>query len=352
MNPYKEWLGIPDDKLPESGPPDHYELLRLRRFEDDQAKIEGNYRKLNGHVRQYAAGQYMEESQKLLNEIAKAMLCLTDPEAKRDLDESMGREFAEEPDDFGRRPLDRVLVDDEICSRDQVKEAQVFADARGLELRDAVVQMKLATPEEGARSLAKHLNRPFVELAEMLPEDDILDRVDRLTVKRHSFIPLFIDNDQLVVACLDEPDPDLEEELRFRYGCPMRPVLCTPRAIQQAIGQYYAPGMRDEAAAPMEREEDAPAKEEKATKGKKKKGADKGANPSLDDLGLGGKTVPFSSLSDEEKAQRKQVGIVIMLMPFVIANFIDYMIRGSFPPLAGIVVLIPCALWVTQKYWK
>lgn len=348
MNPYKDWLGIPDDKLPESGPPDHYELLRLRRFEDDQAKIQGNYKKLNGHVRQYASGQYMEESQKLLNEIAKAMLCLTDPEAKRDLDESMGREFAEEPDDFGRRPLDRVLVDDEICSRDQVKEAQAFADARGLELRDAVVQMKLATAEQAARSLAKHLSRPFVELAEMVPEDDILDRVDRLTVKRHSFIPLFVDNDQLVVACVDEPDPDLEEELRFRYSCPMRPVICTPRAVQQAISQYYAPGMRDEAAAPLEKDDG----KSSGKAGGKAKSKKESKSSSLEDLGLAGKAKPFSSLSDEEKAQRKQVGIIVMLMPFVIANFIDYLIRGSFPPIAGIIVLVPCALWVTQKYWK
>lgn len=351
MNVYTEWLGIPEDKQPESGPPDHYELLRLRRFEDDQEKIQNNYKKLNAHVRQYAAGQYMEESQRLLNEIAKAMLCLTDPEAKRDLDESMGREFAEEPDDYGRRPLDRILVEDGLCARDQVKEAESFADARGLELRDAVVQMKLVEPEPAARALAKHLNRPFVDLGSMLPDDDILDRVDRLTVKRHSFVPLFIDNDQLVIACVNEPDPDLEEELRFRYSVPMRPVITTPLAIKQAISQYYAPGMRDVAAAPMEREEeDASAK--KSKKEKKSKDKKEGANPSMEDLGLTGKSKPFSSLSEEEQKQRKQVGLVIMLVPFVLGNMIDFAIRGSFPPFGGLIVLVPCALWVTQKYWK
>lgn len=350
MNPYKDWLGIPDDKLPESGPPDHYELLRLRRFEDSQEKIQNNYKKLNAHVRQYAAGQYMEESQKLLNEIAKAMLCLTDLEAKRDLDESLGREFAEEPDDFGRRPLDRVLVEDELCSRDQVKEAQAFADARGLELRDAVVQMKLATPEQAARALAKHLNRPFVELSEMIPEDDTLDRVDRMTVKRHSFIPLFIDNDRLVIACVDEPDPDLEEELRFRYGCPMRPVISTPRAVQQAISQYYAPGMRDVATAPAAETEVASKGDSK--KGKKEKGKKSTEKSALEDLGLGGKSKPFSSLSEDEKKQRKQMGLVIMLVPFVLGNAVDFAIRGSFPPLLGLILLAPAALWVNLKYWK
>jgi len=72
---YKEWLGIPADVRP----PDHYTLLRLVMFEDDAEKVRANYRKLNAHVRKYATGQYLLRSQELLNELAKAMLCLTDP---------------------------------------------------------------------------------------------------------------------------------------------------------------------------------------------------------------------------------------------------------------------------------
>ena len=90
MDFYKEWLGIPDGPRP----PDHYELLRLKQFDDDTAKVRANYKKLNAHVRKYATGQYSVPSQELLNEIAKAMLCLTDPERKRDYDESLGRVFA------------------------------------------------------------------------------------------------------------------------------------------------------------------------------------------------------------------------------------------------------------------
>ena len=355
MNVYQDWLGIPEEKLPASGPPDHYELLRLRRFEDDQAKIEGNYKKLNAHVRQYAGGAMMEQSQKLLNEIAKAMLCLTDPEAKRDYDESMGREFAEVPDEAGRRPYDRVLIEDGVASREQIKEAEQFADARGLSLRDAVVQMKLADPEQAARSLAKHLNRSYVDLAEVLPEDDVLDRLDRLTVKRYAVLPLFVENDRLVLASVDEPNPDLESELRFRYGVPLRPVIATPRAVQQAIAKYYAPGMRDTAAAPAgETAEAAPKSSQAATKDADQTATKKAADPNI----------RFAQLSPEQQAERKQFGVLLILLSvmvpnvlqfFVIKNFVDYSgplgILHSFP-----VLFIPVAAavtwWVTQKYWK
>ena len=65
LDVYKEWLGIPDGPRP----PNHYELLRLVKFEDNTDKIRGNYKKLNGHVRKYASGQYSVRSQELLNEL-------------------------------------------------------------------------------------------------------------------------------------------------------------------------------------------------------------------------------------------------------------------------------------------
>ena len=94
---YKEWLGIPEGNRP----PDHYTLLRLLQFEDDIEKIRTNYRKLNTHVRKYSTGQYLLRSQELLNEMAKAMLCLTDPDGKREYDQSLGRESSK------RAPLPR-----------------------------------------------------------------------------------------------------------------------------------------------------------------------------------------------------------------------------------------------------
>lgn len=243
MDFYKEWLGIPEGPRP----PDHYEILRVRRFEDESEKIRAHYKKLNAHVRKYATGQYSVQSQEMLNELAKAMLCLTDPERKREYDESLGREFEPERDQFGRMPLLDVLIQQGDISRDQKSEVESFGERRGLSIRDAVVQMKLVAPDVAARALARQLGFSFVDLDDMVPEDDALDRVPRSLVKKHSFIPLFIDDDRLLIACADEIEHELEDELRLRYdGVPVRPVIATPRAINQAIAQYYAPGMRDE----------------------------------------------------------------------------------------------------------
>lgn len=240
---YKEWLGIPEGVRP----PDYYTLLRLKQFEDDVEKVRANYRKLNTHVRKYATGQYLVRSQELLNELAKAMLCLTDPDGKAEYDRGQGRTAPELDADEPRTVLE-YLVARNLIRRGQVAEIEHFAEARGLSHRDAVIQMKLVEPADASRALAAELRISWIDLEDMLPDDNVLDRIPRRLVKKHSCLPLFEDRGYLLVACADEPTHELEEEIRIRCSLPMRPVLALPRAINQAIAKYYAPGMRDEPA--------------------------------------------------------------------------------------------------------
>ncbi len=349
MDFYKEWLGIPEGPRP----PNHYELLRVKQFEDDVEKIRAHYKKLNAHVRKYATGQYSVQSQDLLNELAKAMLCLTDSERKRDYDESLGREFAPETDEFGRQPLLDILVRQGKISRDQKKEVEEFADRRGLSHRDAVVQMKLAEPPIAARALAAQLGYSYVDLEDMLPEDDILDLVPRQLVKQHSFIPLFIDDGRLLVACIDQPEHELEEELRLRYDVPIRPVITAPRSINQAITQYYSPGARDEAKVSV------------APKTTKAKG--KTSSPKAQVSGAAKKaaaSVAFASLPPETQKERKQWGMMFICWSIIVPMFpqilksVNPLLAAQIPIGLGLNIAIAVACcgavswWVTQKYWK
>jgi hypothetical protein len=342
---YKEWLGIPDG----SRPPDHYELLRVVRFEDDGEKIRAHYKKLNAHVRKYATGQYSIESQDLLNELAKAMLCLTDLERKRDYDASLGREVPPAVDQFGRQALLDVLVAGGHLSREQKRDVEEFANSRGLHARDAVVQMKLVDPKLAAQALARQLGFSYVDLEEVIPEDGALDVVSRSLVKKHTFVPLFVDDDRILIACADEPEHDLEDELRLRYGTSVRPVIATPRAINQAIAQYYAPGMRDEGKAVA-----TPTK----TRG--------GGSPTKPAKATRASSARFRDLSDAEKAQRKQYGILFLcwsvlipMSPALLAVAVPQIrLAMSSLPLLGLipwltVLTLPATLWwVTQRYWK
>ena len=204
-------------------------------------------------------------------------------------------------------------------------------------MRDTLVQLKLVEPDVAARALAQEIGRPYVDLADMLPDDSILDLVPRALVRRHTCLPLFIDNGGVLVACSEEPDSELEDEIRLRFNLPIRPVMATPLAINQAIAKYYAAGLRKEVAEPV-----------------------KGGKSSSSSAASKSKVV----LSDDEKAQKKQLGILgvcwaiigfVLLDTFVLYDFLYKKIGlPEMVPFSGILIGAPLAylIYVTQVKGK
>ncbi len=353
MDVYKEWLGIPDGPRP----PDHYQLLRLKQFEDSIDKIRANYKKLNGHVRKYATGQYLEESQALLNELAKVMLCLTDLERKREYDVSQGREFEEEA--TGPRTMDVILIDQKHVSADQAREAREHAERAGLDLRDAFVQLNMVSAEIATQALAQELGLPYVDLTETFPEDDVLDQVPKSTAKQHSILPLFIDENVMLIACVNHISHELEDELRLRFSKPVRSVLAAPQAIHQAIAKHYS------AEAQKAREAAKDAAEAAADAASGDKGADKKAKDKAAAKAKKAETVKKEKThrrgpkTAEEQKNDFLTGIVCINFSFVVAYLLDWFVItpgvfGMNPTTFALFTVIPgiTALVVSQTLWK
>ena len=78
FDPYYKWLGVPPDEQP----PDHYRLLGIRRLESDLDVISHAADRQMAHVRSFQSGNHAEDSQRLLNEISGAKICLLNAESK------------------------------------------------------------------------------------------------------------------------------------------------------------------------------------------------------------------------------------------------------------------------------
>jgi hypothetical protein len=82
FDPYHVWLGIP----PEEQPPHHYRLLGIRLFEDNPSVIGNAADQRMTHLRTVQTGKHSDDSQRLLNEVAMARVCLLNDEQKRAYD--------------------------------------------------------------------------------------------------------------------------------------------------------------------------------------------------------------------------------------------------------------------------
>jgi serine/threonine protein kinase len=85
FDPYYRWLGI----SPKDQPPNHYRLLGVEVLENDADVISYAADRQMGYVRTFQSGKHSAASQKILNEIAAARVCLLDPAKKKAYDDEL-----------------------------------------------------------------------------------------------------------------------------------------------------------------------------------------------------------------------------------------------------------------------
>ena len=85
FNPYHAWLGIP----PEEQPPNHYRLLGVALFEVQAEVIDTAADRQMAHLRTFQCGKHSALSQRLLNEVSAARLCLLNSAKRAEYDQRL-----------------------------------------------------------------------------------------------------------------------------------------------------------------------------------------------------------------------------------------------------------------------
>ena len=320
LDVYRDWLQITATERPLN----YYQLLRLKMFEDDTAKIRDHYRKMNAHVRKYATGNYAAQSQELLNELARAMLCLTDAQRKREYDVTLGRKEG----GVGRqRTLEEVLLANKVIDQEQLEQARRFADQVGMDVRDAILQRKLATPDAVMLAYAESQGLPYVELDDVGVDEALVPEIPPATARQHSCVPIMTDGGQVLMASPNPLVPDVEDDLRLRLGMPVRTVLCTPVSVNQAIAKHYPRDMPTPPAPTAAAKK--PAAKKKAKK-KETRDAAESAEPAT---------------TQDQARQRLLFAIVAFNMGVILGMLVLNGIAGfSFAAAAAIALVLGCKI--------
>lgn len=88
FNPYRDWLGIPISELPA----DHYQLLGVERYEADPDRLQAAADQRMKTLRNFRVGRFADVSETLLNEIARAKICLLDPARRVEYEQELKSE--------------------------------------------------------------------------------------------------------------------------------------------------------------------------------------------------------------------------------------------------------------------
>jgi type IV pilus assembly protein PilB len=142
--------------------------------------------------------------------------------------------------------------------------AEALEEQRRTRQRLAQVLVRRGTdPEVVARALATQLRLPFAE-ARLAPEPASLELVDRELAARLRVVPLSHDERTLRVAMADPLDSAAVDDLQFRTGRRVEPVVATAALVDHTLSTVYDRGAVERLLTRLPTARPAPASPERA----------------------------------------------------------------------------------------
>ena len=138
-----------------------------------------------------------------------------------------------------RRKLESILMANGLVSEEQLEQIISYAHAVGIDLHEAVLQKKIAPPDAVMQAYAESIGTPFVHFADLSVDEGVTARVDPMTARQHSFVPVSIDQGYLLLVTTKPVIPDVADELRMLFTLPVRCAICTPAELSAAIAKYF-----------------------------------------------------------------------------------------------------------------
>ncbi len=140
----------------------------------------------------------------------------------------------------GARPrLGELLVKAGVLSREQLAAALEKQKQTGLRLGELLIREGLLTEEQLARVLQEQLGIKAVDLSRAYIDPRAVRLVPEALARRHGLVPLRVEDGHLVVAMRDPLDYFALEDVRLVARMPVRPVIATGSAVQEALGRAY-----------------------------------------------------------------------------------------------------------------
>ncbi len=135
--------------------------------------------------------------------------------------------------------LGELLIREKIISAEQLKSAQEFQRKHDVSLGSAIIALGFVSGEEMAQGLSRQLGYPYIDLDQFEVYPDVINLIQAETAKKYMIMPIHRIRSFLTLAMVDPTDLDVIEDIRFRTGLSIQPVIASEAGILNAINKYY-----------------------------------------------------------------------------------------------------------------
>ncbi len=136
-----------------------------------------------------------------------------------------------------------ILVQAGVIDEMQLSSALGEQSRWGRRLGATLIKMGMVDEGQLVRALAQQLDLPIASLAGKRISDDVIALVPMRVASEHGVIPLFVKKQgrttQLFLGMEDPSNLAVLDDLSFRTGMELHPVMVGPSEIWEAMDRYY-----------------------------------------------------------------------------------------------------------------
>jgi hypothetical protein len=138
-----------------------------------------------------------------------------------------------------REKIGQMLLKEGVIDKDQLKEALLYKTNKNVYLGKALESLKMATSDQIIQTVSEQLKIPWVNPLNYKISKDTLKLIKEESCRELNVIPLFHFDDQLTIACSDQNNIYVVDELAEETVMGINIVLATYQNIRKSIGLHY-----------------------------------------------------------------------------------------------------------------
>ncbi len=135
--------------------------------------------------------------------------------------------------------LGELLLREKVLTPDQLKSALEVQKDKNVPLQTAIISLGLVSEEDMAQALSRQLGYPYIDLDQFEVYPDVVTLIPVEIAKKYMIMPIHRIRSFLTLAMVDPTDLEVIEDIRFRTGLSIQPVIASESGIMNAINKYY-----------------------------------------------------------------------------------------------------------------